>query len=241
MNEEKELLREIREAQKNSRNADRFLEKYTPFIRSEAMKYTGYANSPARDDAFSVALFAFYEALMNYDDRKGAFFPLAKTYIRNRIIDSFRSSKNEDSSLSLDDEIHDDSDRTLLDNIVDEKSSVEYQSERECTREEIEEFEKTLSSYGLTFSDIAENAPRQARTMDTCIAALSFARRNPDIFTYLTEKGKLPLSRIVKEGGFDRKTLERHRKYLVGLFLAFTNGFIIIRGHLSRLKEGFYD
>ena len=37
--------------------------------------------------------------------------------------------------------------------------------------------------------------------------------------------------------GTDRKTMERHRKYLVALLLAFTNGFEIIRGHLRQMAR----
>ena len=35
----------------------------------------------------------------------------------------------------------------------------------------------------------------------------------------------------------DKKTMERHRKYLVALLLAFTNGFEIIRGHLRQMAR----
>ena len=35
----------------------------------------------------------------------------------------------------------------------------------------------------------------------------------------------------------DRKTLERHRRYLVAILLAYTNGFEIIRGHLKMIKR----
>ena len=35
--------------------------------------------------------------------------------------------------------------------------------------------------------------------------------------------------------GTDKKTMERHRKYLMAILLAFTNGYEIIRGHLCRI------
>jgi RNA polymerase sigma factor len=38
--------------------------------------------------------------------------------------------------------------------------------------------------------------------------------------------------------GVERKTLERHRRYLVAILLAYTNGFEIIRRHLGQLKGG---
>ena len=51
----------------------------------------------------------------------------------------------------------------------------------------------------------------------------------------LERTGKLPISDLAEGSGVERKTLERHRKYLVALLLAYTNGFEIIRGHLCRL------
>ena len=38
--------------------------------------------------------------------------------------------------------------------------------------------------------------------------------------------------------GVERKTLERHRKYLLAILLAFTNGYEIIRGHLCQVGPG---
>lgn len=48
---------------------------------------------------------------------------------------------------------------------------------------------------------------------------------------------KLPLSQLALGSGAEKKTLERHRKYLIAILLAFTNGFEIIRGHLSQMKK----
>ena len=51
---------------------------------------------------------------------------------------------------------------------------------------------------------------------------------------------KLPIAQLAEGAGVDRKTLERHRKYLVAILLAYTNGYEIIRGHLRQIngKEG---
>ena len=44
------------------------------------------------------------------------------------------------------------------------------------------------------------------------------------------------MTELARGANVERKTLERHRKYLVAMLLAFTNGFEIIRGHLCRLE-----
>ena len=43
------------------------------------------------------------------------------------------------------------------------------------------------------------------------------------------------MNELAAGSGTDKKTMERHRKYLVAILLAFTNGYEIIRGHLRQL------
>lgn len=232
----KELLIEIEEARYSSKKTDSFIAKYTPFIRSEVLKHGVKGQYLEKSDELSIAMFAFYEAMQNYDRKKGNFFPLAKVYIHNRLVDYYR--KNFDNNIvSLDEKTNKNDSASLLDSLKDDSNHVELSFDRECTKEEIIEFKKTLSQYNLTFSDIADNSPKQKRTMDICLGALEFAKENREILDTLVETKKLPLSTLTTKGGFDRKTLERHRKYLVGIFLAFTNGFVIIRGHLCQMKR----
>ena len=66
---------------------------------------------------------------------------------------------------------------------------------------------------------------------------LDYAISNPTIFDHLLLTKKLPISTLVKGAGVDKKTLERQRKYLLGILLAYTNGFEIIRGHLDLNKK----
>ena len=106
---------------------------------------------------------------------------------------------------------------------------------REASRKEIEKFAAELRRFGLCLTDIAENCPRQGRTFAACRRALDYARGKPELLRKLAENGRLPAAELAREAGVDRKTLERHRKYLVAALLAFTNGFVIIRGHLRRL------
>ena len=68
--------------------------------------------------------------------------------------------------------------------------------------------------------------------------ALNYARLRPELLAAVEKSGKLPMTELASGAGVERKTLERHRKYLVAMLIAFTNGFEIIRGHLCRLDGG---
>ena len=109
---------------------------------------------------------------------------------------------------------------------------------REAAQSEIEEFSRALAAFGITFSDVADNCPKQERTLRACMDALNYARRDPGVLAAVEKSGKLPIAELASGSGVERKTLERHRKYMVAMILAFTNGFEIIRGHLCRLDGG---
>ena len=106
---------------------------------------------------------------------------------------------------------------------------------RAASQQEIQEFSEKLSGFGLTFSDVADNCPRQERTFAACRRVLDFARSRPEMLKRVEDTGKLPMNELALGSGVDKKTLERHRKYLVAILLAFTNGYEIIRGHLCRI------
>ena len=74
--------------------------------------------------------------------------------------------------------------------------------------------------------------------MKACAAAIRYAAENRKILDELMQTKRLPMARLVQGAGVERKTLERHRKYILAMLLIQTNGYEIIRGHLRRvLKE----
>ena len=126
-------------------------------------------------------------------------------------------------------------DRTIGETLAGEGDHGEELILREATRAEIEAFSRKLTGFGFSLSDIADNCPRQKRTIAVCQKAMACAEKNPDIAADLLRTKRLPVARLSLENGIERKTLERHRKYLVAILLAFTNGYEIIRGHLCQL------
>ena len=180
-------------------------------------------------------MFAFHQAALAYDSSRGAFVPLAAAAIRNRIIDYRRKERRHEGVLSLDQRLDDGDSRTLLDQLDTGRDELAERQVRQEAREEIGEFAVQLREFGLRLTDVAADCPRQARTLAACHRALDYAKGHPALLEQLLATRRLPLNALAEGSGVERKTLERHRRYLVAILLAYTNGFEIIRGHLGQM------
>ena len=176
-------------------------------------------------------MIAFHEAKLGYERERGAFLNYASMLIRSRIIDYQRKEARHRGTISLHEETGED-ERTLMDELADEKDYYESSANLEATKQEIEELAATIAQYGVSFSDIADNSPKQGRTLEACAQAISYGAQNKEILDKLTKTKKLPLAELVRGSGVERKTLERHRKYILVMLLLHTNGYEIIRGYL---------
>ena len=150
-------------------------------------------------------------------------------------MDYYRREKRHRNVVSLHAPADDDGDRSILETLPDTRDEIGELETRTASQQEIREFGEQLERFGITFSDVADNCPRQERTLAACRRVLDHARSHPELLDRLVKSGRLPINELAAGSGADKKTLERHRKYLVAILLAFTNGYEIIRGHLCRL------
>ena len=231
MDHDHEIIALVSAAKGDSLAADELVRKYLPFIRSETAKHIrrGVTDS---DDEFSIAMMAFHEAVLAYERLRGAFLPFAAKAIRSRIIDFHRREQRHRGVLSLHEKNEDD--RELADTLDVGTDPIGSHTDRTAARQEIAHFALGLSEFGLSLTDIADNCPKQERTLSACHRALDYAKRNPKLLEQTVRSKKLPITALAAGAGVERKTLERHRKYMMALLLAYTNGFEIIRGHLSQ-------
>ena len=184
-------------------------------------------------------MFAFYEAVQGYERGRGAFLPYAAASIRNRLIDYIRKEGRHQGLVSFDAPAgQEDDSHALLEVTPDEKNGIQLWNVRTATREELDEFRRNLTEYGISLSDVADNCPRQDRTLKACHKVLEAARSHPKLLEHLIQSRKLPIAELSELSGVSRKTMERHRTYLVAILLAYTNGYEIIRGHLCQISPG---
>lgn len=234
MNSEHELVQQVCAAKADSLAADELVRQYLPFIKSETAKRIHRFPREGEDDELSIAMMAFHEAVLAYEKHRGAFLKFAARAIRNRIIDFQRSEQRHRGHLRLDSAEGDD-DRELAEKLDTGADPIGDHTERTAAREEIAHFALGLSEFGLSLTDIADNCPRQARTLTACHRALAWAKTQPELLEQTVRTKKLPITQLAAMTGVERKTLERHRKYMMALLLAYTNGFEIIRDHLGQM------
>ena len=236
--EDLDLTARLRQARDNTYAADRLIEEYLPFIRSETAKFLDRPVREEQDDELSIAMIAFHEAIGSYESRRGGFLPYAARVIHSRLVDYQRREKRHSRHLSLDAPTGDADSGSLLDTLAHPGDHAGELELREATAYEIRELETQMNRMGVSLADVADNCPRQRRTLQACRAAMEYAKSRPELLEELVRTGKLPMGELAAGTGVDRKTLERHRKYLVALLLICTNGYEIIRGHLHQVLKG---
>ena len=238
MNEEHGILEQVYAAKESVQAADQLIGDYLPFIRAETAKFLKRPPEEGRDDELSIAMIAFHEAIGGYAKHRGSFLKYASMLIRSRLIDYARKERRHRQTVSLDAPAAGEESASLGETLSEERDHPEESAHRQATRQEIEELSRQMESFGVSLSDVADNCPKQQRTLQACRKALAYARENSWLLEELVHGKKLPLAKLSDGSGVERKTLERHRKYLVALLLIYTNGYEIIRGHLAQVMEG---
>ena len=248
MNDEHKIIQQVYAAKEDIQAADDLIRAYLPFIKAETAKFLKRPPIEGQDDELSIAMMAFHEAIGGNSRTRGSFLKYAAMLIRSRLVDYSRREQRHSRVISLDAPIGEEDAALgetlaedggeLLDTIPD---TVDHGSDyvvRTASRREIQEFSEKLAQFGLTFSDVADNCPKQQRTLDACRKALEYAKENPELLEDLLKTKRLPIGQLATGSGVERKTLERHRKYMVALLLIYTNGYEIIRGHLKQVMKG---
>ena len=230
-----QLISRVYQAKTDNQTADRLIADYMPFIRSETAKFLKRTPEPS-DDELSIAMFAFYEAINSYAENRGAFLSFAALQIKNRLIDNYRKERRNFGQVSLD--APDEDQNALLDTIPDTHDAFDESEIREATRQEIEELSAQMNDFGVSMHDVAENSPRQERTIQSCRSAVAYARNHPDILDDFLRTKRVPIGKLAQGAGVERKSLERHRRYLVAVLLICTNGYEILRGHIMQVLRG---
>jgi RNA polymerase sigma factor len=228
MNLEERVLA-LRQGQLDS---SQLIDEYMPYITACASRVCG---RPVRadQDEMAVAMTAFHEAIQTFDEGKGKFVSYAALVIRHRLVDHARgkASGNREipfSALATDEE--------------EEPPNYEIRDDSQRNRrdlmEEIEALGAELLAYGIAFEDLSAASPRSAKTRKVCAAAIRTLMSEPHLLDHLVVTGTLPLLFLSGAQALPRKTLERHRKYIIAAALILTHDYPFLSEYIRPVTGG---
>ncbi|PWL87591.1 MAG: RNA polymerase subunit sigma [Escherichia coli] len=230
------IVKKVYDAKSDMQIADELIKEYMPFIKSETSKFL-HRVPTYDDDELSISMIAFHEAIRSYSRTRGSFLKYASVIIKNRLIDYARKEQKQSGVLSIE-MLGEERETSVENNMPDEKDEIAEYEMRDATKSEIVELVRQMEPFGVSLSDVADNCPKQQKTIKACADAIEYAKQHPELLDEFLRTKRLPMAELTKGSGAERKTLERHRKYLVALLLIYTNGYEIIRGHIKQVLKG---
>ena len=227
-----EFIRRIR----NGENALRevFIEYYYNFILAIVSKMIG--RSARSSDEFSVGLQAFHEAIDRFDETKNvSFLNFAGLVINRRVIDCIRRTNRYAAEYPFTYFEANDSE-----SCIEKYATAQPQpfTDKLEIQEELLQFKKDLTAFGITFDDLVRLAPKHLDTKLLCISVAKKLMESPELSEKLLTAKKLPITELLSVLSLHRKTIENHRKYIIALFLILRSDMEIIKGYCSFLLKG---
>ncbi|HSJ37826.1 MAG TPA: RNA polymerase sigma-I factor [Planococcus sp. (in: firmicutes)] len=212
---------------------DDLLLSYSPFMKKTAGQVCKRFIDE-HDEEFSIALSAFHEAVNGFNEEKNAsFLTFAHMVIRRRIIDFIRKESQRNEFVH---DFHGLSETEEIRSGIDASASVKNYTEEQqaaARREEIAEYEKMLSGYGMTFQDLVKASPSHEDARVTAVQIAQLVAETEEYREFLQNKQKLPVKDIEQLVEVSRKTIERNRKYIIAVALLMMSDLHYLKDYLK--------
>jgi len=217
----------LERARKGDRNArEELIAAHQSFIAGCVAKAVPGRGGIRDTDEYSIALIAFNEAVDGYDPARGAsFHGFARQVISRRLVDYYRASRRFSPELPQAEP-------------PEETVESDFTLPEDDVREEIERFATRLGEFGITLEDLVRETPRHR---DSRKMAIGIARRileDPELRAGLERKRRLPFNLLLRQLVFNRKTIQRHRKYIIGAYLILAGDFPVLREYVRDAEKG---
>lgn len=216
---------------------ERLILDYRPFILRCVSDFTGSWTDAAQSDEFSIGLIAFHEAIRTWKpDRGRSFIGFAEQVIRNRLIDYARRNRNERTVIPFSSVPAEGAEELRFEDRMPDPGRP---LERVEQIDELKRFRETLMPFGVRFSDLPRVSPRHRDSRQLCIRMARMIHSRPDLLQKFMKTKTVPVQSLVELAGVNRKTVERHRAFIVAVVLLLDSRLEIMKGYLDRAeKEG---
>lgn len=212
------------------------LKNYHPFIAKSASKVCKRYIDMHRDDEFSIALQGFNEAIDHFSpSHNRSFLSFAETVMTRRLIDFIRKEQRFTRQLPLSSyDVLDEEEMGI--NPVEIQESMrryEVEQEREARKQEILQYAAQLEEFGISFRELVKLSPKHRDSRMMLQKVARELARSPELVQTLLEKKSLPIQALLEKVEVSRKTLERHRKYIIAMGLVYIFDYPHLREYLN--------
>lgn len=186
------------------------------------------------EDETSISLIALNEAIDRYNDSFGkSFESFAYTVIHNRLTDEFRRRSRTIKTESFD-MVTEEGFELSKAEIATSMEQFKRQTTAHVLAQELLFYRQRLLEFGICFDELEDNSPEHRDTRIQLIRIAKEFSKNSSWINMLEQTKKLPLKEMVDYVTVSKKTLERHRKYLISLILIYSyEDFSLIRSAVS--------
>jgi len=231
------LLERLRRGDDSARND--LLRSYAPFALSVASRVIGKFVRLGEDDESTVALVALDEAAKVFNPERGNFLGFARQVIRRRVIDHLRREGRASREIPAgamrpaweQDEDGGPGSLQPLDRAIAELAAREHE-EGEARHHEVLAYTEELKEYGIELEELERVAPRHQDARENAARVARRLVADPQLCQYLFRRRQLPLRELETMDGLGRKSLERHRKYIIALALIMMGDYEYLAGYL---------
>lgn len=204
----------------------------TPFLKKTATFVCKRAIDE-HDEEFSIALDGFHEAIIAFDPTETASFQtFAHLIIKRRLIDYIRKETARTEKWVL---LEPDPEQSSGQHfILDEKSIHTYTEKQQSAsrKEELLHYKKLLKEFNLTFEELTKSSPKHSDARKTAFQIAQIVADSKELYQYLLDNKRLPLKQLESLVDVSRKTIERHRKYIIAVVLLLNSDFIFIKDYV---------
>lgn len=198
---------------------NKFISEYTPFIIDKISKTTGRYVDVRNAEELSIGLEAFNEAIDKFDSGKGSFLSFAHLVIKSRIIDHMRKESKHRADSPLEEGMG-----------IESKDNFEHAL---VLRDQIEAFRIRLEAFGITFGQLAANAPKHEDTRRNIMRVANGIVETPMILNEFYRSKRLPRKTVSKKFRISDKAIQGSRQYLISCILAIDSELSEIKAYIT--------
>jgi len=209
-----ELDSRVTAAKSSEKDIEKLIDEFRSFLQGRVNKYSLKYDIYRRDELFGIAMYAFYEAIKNYDPLKGHFIPFANRVVCERLIDHIRSVyRNEANTISLEEADQAPNSSAMLDEVAIRQ--FENYRRQEMLLYEIEQLKTELAGWGITLESLVEKSPKHKKLKNLYKTVVKQIFQDPDIIQTIQIKRYFPVKAISELCKIPQKKIERARTYLI--------------------------